>query len=102
MSVVNSVDVFGNRMCGDRTWWMRKGGGEAEDVGDHPLMRGLATALPNVRLRLSLSYCGRRRCRPQSVRREFLYRGLAPTCAQQLEEREAPVMMPAPSSLSPK
>jgi hypothetical protein len=29
MSVVNSVDVFGNRMCGDRMWWMRKGGGKA-------------------------------------------------------------------------
>ena len=29
-----------------------------QDVGDQALMRGLATAFPNVRPRLSLSYCG--------------------------------------------
>ena len=39
---------------------MRKGGGEAVDVGDQALMRGLDTALPRVRPRRSLSYFGRR------------------------------------------
>ena len=31
-----------------------------EDVGDQALIRGLATAVPNMRPRYSLSYCGRR------------------------------------------
>jgi hypothetical protein len=48
-------------------------------------MRGLDTALPNVRPRLSLSYYGRRQCLPQSIRREFLCRCLAPTLAQHME-----------------
>jgi hypothetical protein len=38
-----------------------------KDVGDQALMRGLGTAFPSVRPGLSLSYCGRRRRRPQSV-----------------------------------
>jgi hypothetical protein len=32
-----------------------------QDVGDQALMRGLATACPNVRPRLSMSYCGHHR-----------------------------------------
>src|ERR1700676_5159086 len=59
--------------------WMHKGGGEAVDVGDQALMRGLDTALPSVRPRRSLSYFGRRRCWPQSIRRGFLCRRFAPT-----------------------
>jgi hypothetical protein len=59
------------------------------DVGDQALIRVLDTALPNMRPRLSLSYCGRRQCRPQSVRREFLCRRLAPTLAQHMAEVEA-------------
>ena len=39
---------------------MHKGGGEAVDVGDQALMRGLGTALPRMRPRRSLSYFGRR------------------------------------------
>lgn len=63
------------------------------------LMRGLATASPSERPRRSLSYCGRRQCRPQSVRREFLC--LAPTREQGLAE--APVVTEsAPPCRSPR
>jgi hypothetical protein len=55
------------------------------DVCDQALMRGLDMALPNMRPRLSLSYWGRRQCRPQSIRREFLCRCLAPTLAPHME-----------------
>ena len=48
------------------------------DVGDHALIRGLGTASPLVRPEASRSYCGRRRGRPQSVRREFPCRCPAP------------------------
>jgi hypothetical protein len=58
------------------------GGGEAVDDGDQTLMRGLVTALPFLRPRLSLSCYGRRQSRPKSVGREFLYRCLASTHAQ--------------------
>jgi len=86
MSVVNMFDVFDHRPCAvTECDGCAQEEARPRDVGDHPLMRGLVTALPSVRPRLSLSYCGRRRCRPQSVRREFLCRGLAPTCAQQVE-----------------
>ncbi len=52
------------------------------DVGDHALIRGLGTASPLVRPGASRSYCGRRHCRPQSVRREFPCRCTAPAPAQ--------------------
>lgn len=52
------------------------------DVGDQALIRGLATASPIMRPGHSRSYCGRRSDRPQSVRREFPCRCLAPTLAQ--------------------
>jgi hypothetical protein len=42
-------------------------GQDLKDVGDQALMRGLATAFPSVRPGLSLSYCGRRLGRPQTV-----------------------------------
>ena len=58
------------------------GGGEAVDDGDQTLMRGLDTALPFLRPRLSLSRYGRRQSRPKSVGRESLYRCLASTHAQ--------------------
>ena len=64
-------------------WRARKGGGGAGDVGDQALMRGLVTAFPIMRPRHSLSYCGRRSNRPQSVGREFLYRCPAPTPVRQ-------------------
>lgn len=54
-----------------------------KDVGDHALMRGLATALPMMRPGLSLPYCGRRRCRPQSIRREYPCRGCASAYARE-------------------
>jgi hypothetical protein len=49
-----------------------------EDVGEQALMRGLDTAFPFVRLRLSRSRIGHRSDdRPLSVLREFLCRGPA-------------------------
>src|SRR4051812_47133234 len=66
MSVVN---LFG-RNCPANAEWPGsmsyvgpRAGEEArrQDVGDQALMRGLATAFPNVRPRLSLSYCGHHR-----------------------------------------
>ena len=54
-----------------------------EDVGEQALMRGLDTAFPFVRLRLSRSSIGRRSDdRPLSVPREFLCRGPALTAAR--------------------
>ncbi len=52
------------------------------DVGDQALMRGLDTAVPSMRPRLSLSKSGRRRCRPHNVLREFLCRCPVPTLAR--------------------
>ena len=43
-------------------------------VGDQALIRGLAAAVPTMRPRHSLSCCGRRLNRPQSVGQEFLCR----------------------------
>jgi hypothetical protein len=37
-------------------------GARPEVVGDHPLMRALFSASSSVRRRLSLAWCGRRRC----------------------------------------
>lgn len=58
------------------------------DVGDQALMRGLATAVPMVRPRRSLSKHGHRRRRPHNVQREFLCRGPASTLARWCGGRE--------------
>jgi hypothetical protein len=58
------------------------------EVGDQALMRGLDTAVPSMRPRLSLSKSGRRRCRPHNVLREFLCRGPVPTLAPSWESGE--------------
>ena len=63
MSVVNPLwaQLSGQRQWpGSMSYVGPRAGEEArrQDVGDQALMRGLATAFPNVRPRLSLSYCG--------------------------------------------
>jgi hypothetical protein len=44
MSVFKGLVAIFLRLFGWRSIWMRTGEGEAVDVGDHSLMRGLDTA----------------------------------------------------------